>query len=187
MAKQTTTHARSLADICHRAKDAEGKDPSEFVGPMTLMGAGDELSEAVRELIETCDEGNQWTPILSGELDRARSIQTERSQLRRNREIEQAVLATFLHSQPAGQKADENDLYALLVHSEIDPISVEDGLEKWREISWFLKENDTSWSLGIASNLTKMHVEATRRLNADDINHETASADKRGETRTDGR
>ncbi len=76
----------------------------------------------------------------------------------------------------------------MLAHSEIDPLSVEDGLEKWREISWFLKENDTSWSLSIASNLTKMHVEATRRLNTDGINHELLQrikAAKLGQTSED--
>ena len=151
-------------------RDAEGKDPSAFVGARTLLGSNDELSEAVRELIETCDEGNRWTPILHGELDRARRIQTDRSLLQKHREIEQAVLATFLHSQPSGQKADESDLYGLLAHAEIDSVSVEDGLEKWREISWFLKENERSWSLGIESNLTKMHVEAMRSLHPDQIN-----------------
>ena len=98
------------------------------------------------------------------------------------------MLATFLHSQPAGQKADESDLYALLAHSEIDLVSVEDGLAKWREISWFLKENDSSWSLGIASNLTKMHVEAMRSLRADQINAELLQrikATRLGQT-TDG-
>ena len=151
-------------------RDAEGKDPSAFVGARTLLGSNDELSEAVRELIETCDDGNRWTPILHGELGRARRIQEDRSLLQKHREIEQAVLATFLHSQPSGQKADESDLYGLLAHAEIDSVSVEDGLEKWREISWFLKENERSWSLGIESNLTKMHVEAMRSLHTDQIN-----------------
>ena len=150
-------------------RDAEGRDASAFVGAGTLLGSDGELSEAIRELIETCDEGNQWTPILSGELDRARGIQEERPLLRRHREVEQAVIATFLHSQPAGQKAEESDLYGLLAHAEIDRLSVEDGLVKWRENSWFLRENDRSWSLGTASNLTKMHFEATRSVSAEDV------------------
>ena len=161
-----------LRTFAYALRDSEGKDSAEFVGPGSLLGSEGEFSEALRELIEACVEGNQWTPILRGELRRARHIQVERKRLTQHREIEQAVLATFLHSQPAGQKADESDLYALLAHSAIDSLSVEDGLEKWREISWFLKENDRSWSLGITSNLTKMHVEARSRLNADDINHE---------------
>ena len=150
-------------------RDAEGKDASEFVGPGALLGRGVELSEAVQELIQACDGGNDWTPILHGELDRARGIQANRPLLQKHREIEQAVLATFLHSQPSGQKADESDLYGLLAHGEIDAVSVEDGLAKWREISWFLKENNRSWSLGVASNLTKMHFEAVRSLPPDHI------------------
>ena len=153
-------------------RDAEGRDASPFVGAGALLGSDGELSEAIRELIETCDEGNQWTPILSGELDRARGIQEERPLLRRHREVEQAVIATFLHSQPAGQKAEESDLYGLLAHAEIDTLSVEDGLAKWRENSWFLRENHRSWSLGTAPNLTKMHFEATRSVGAEDVSEE---------------
>ena len=153
-------------------RDAEGRDASAFVGAGALLGSDGELSEAVRELIETCDEGNQWTPILSGELDRARGIQEEHPLLRRHREVEQTVIATFLHSQPSGQKAEESDLYGLLAHAEIDPLSVEDGLVKWRESSWFLRENDRSWSLGTVPNLTKMHFEAMRSVSAEQINAE---------------
>lgn len=154
-------------------RDAEGRDTSALVGAGSFLGSDGELSEAVQELIQACEEGNEWTPILHGELDRARRIQADRPRLQKHREIEQAVIATFLHSQPSGQKADETDLYGLLAHAEIDAVSVEDGLAKWREISLFLKENGASWSLDITSNLTKMHIDAMRQLNANDINDET--------------
>ena len=150
-------------------RDAEEADASQFVGPGILLGSDGELSEAIQELIQACDEGNEWTPILHGELGRARRIQADRPLLQKHREIEQAVVAAFLHSQPSGQKADETDLYGLLAHAEIDAVSVEDGLAKWREISWFLKENNRSWSLGVTPNLTKMHFEAVRSLHADQI------------------
>ena len=150
-------------------RTSDGKDPSAFVGPSALLGTDDELSEAIRELIEACEEGNQWTPILNGELERARDIQKNYPRLK-CREIEGAVLSTFLHSQPLGQKADLTDLYSLLAHSDIDTISVEEGLSKWREISWFLKENDSSWALGTTSNLTSMHTRAMGRLTDDRIN-----------------
>ena len=150
-------------------RTSDGKDPSAFVGPSALLGTDDELSEAIRELIEACEEGNQWTPILNGELERARDIQKNYPRLK-CREIEGAVLSTFLHSQPLGQKADLTDLYSLLAHSDIDTISVEEGLSKWREISWFLKENDSSWALGTTSNLTSMHTRAMGRLTDDQIN-----------------
>ena len=150
-------------------KASDGKDPSPFVGPSALLGTDGELSEAIRELIEACEEGNQWTPILSGELERARDIQKNYPRLK-SREIEGAVLSTFLHSQPLGQKADLTDLYSLLAHPDIDKISVEDGLSKWREVSWFLKEDENSWSLGTTPNLTRMHVRAMGRLTEDRIN-----------------
>ena len=147
---------------------SDGKDSSPFVGPNTLLGPDGELSDAVRELIEACEEGNQWTSILDGELRKARDIQ-KNLPLLKSREIEGAVLSTFLHSQPLGQKADLTDLYSLLAHPDIDKISVEDGLSKWREVSWFLKEDENSWSLGTTSNLTRMHVRAMGRLTEDRI------------------
>ena len=148
---------------------SDGKDPSPFVGPSALLGSDGKLSEAVRELIEACEEGNQWIPILTGELQKARDIQKNLPRLK-FREIEGAVLSTFLHSQPLGQKADLTDLYSLLAHPDIDKISVENGLSKWREVSWFLKEDENSWSLGTTSNLTRMHVRAMGRLTEDRIN-----------------
>ena len=150
-------------------KASDGKDPSPFVGPNTLLGPDGELSEAVGELIEACDEDDKWPQILTGELEKARDIQNNLPWLK-SREIEGAVLSTFLHSQPLGQKADLGDLYALLAQPDIDKISVEDGLSKWREVSWFLKEDENSWSLETTPNLTRMHVLAMDRLTEDRIN-----------------
>ncbi len=150
-------------------KASDGKDPAAFVGPSALLGIDGELSEAVRELIEACEEGNQWTSILDGELRKARDIQTRLPRLK-HREIEVAVLSTFLHSQPPGQKADLTDLYPLLAHPNIDKMSVEEGLSEWRKVSWFLKEDRNIWSLGTTPNLTNMHDRAMRQLNTDRIN-----------------
>ena len=150
-------------------READGKDTAEFIGPTTLLGTDTELSEAIQELVETCDEGNRWTPILTGELERARNVQKDLPLLK-SREIEAAVLSTFLHSQPAGQKAELADLYLLLAHADIDPMSVEKGLTEWREVSWFLKDDNSIWALGIDPNLTRMHVRAMARLTEDQIN-----------------
>ena len=149
-------------------KASDRKDAAAFVGPSTLLGTDGELSEAIGELIEACEEGNQWTPILRGELEKARDIQNRFSRLK-CREIEGAVLSTFLHSQPLGQKAALTDLYPLLAHPDIDKILLEEGLSEWREVSWFLKEDESSWSLGTTPNLTRMHVRAMERLNEDQI------------------
>ena len=144
-------------------KEAAGKDPAAFVGPSALLTTGTEFSDVVQELVKACDEGPRWTPILTGELERASTIQKDLPLLK-SREVESAVLSTFLHSQPAGQKAELADLYLLLAHADIDPMSVEKGLSEWRDTSWFLKENEGSWALGTTSNLTNMHVRAMARL-----------------------
>ncbi len=149
-------------------REAAEKDTAAFVGPNALLATNAELSDAVQELIKACDEGNQWTPILTGELERARAIQKDLPLLT-SREVEAAVLSTFLHSQPIGQKAEWADLYLLLAHADIDVMSVEKGLSEWREASWFLKENDNNWALGTTPNLTNMHVRAMARINEDQI------------------
>ena len=149
-------------------RDAFGKDPAAFVGPNALLSTDTELSDTLQELTKACDEGANWTPILRGELDRARIVQKQLPLLK-SREIEAAVLATFLHSQPIGQKAELADLHLLLAHADIDAVSVEKGLAEWRDASWFLKENQSSWALGTTPNLTNMHVRAMARLTEDQI------------------
>ena len=150
-------------------REAFGKDSAAFVGPNALLSTDTELSDALQELTKACDEGTKWTPILTGELERARIIQKDLPLLT-SREIETAVLSTFLHSQPSGHKAELVDLHLLLAHANIDAMSVEKGLSEWRDASWFLKENENSWALGTASNLTRMHIRAMARITEDQIN-----------------
>ena len=150
-------------------KASEEKDPSAFVGPSALLGVEGELSATIRELIDACEEETPWGPILEGELDKARVVQQALPRLK-CREIEGAVLATFLHSQPAGQRAESTELYALLANPDIDPMSVEEGLSEWRRLSWFLKEDESIWALATTPNLTNMHDRAMRSLTEDRIN-----------------
>ena len=150
-------------------REAAEKDTAAFVGPGALLTTDAEISDVLQELIKACEEGTKWTPILTGELERARTIQ-KTLPLLKSREVEAAVLSTFLHSQPAGQKAELADLHLLLAHADIDVMSVKEGLSKWREVSWFLKENENSWALGTASNLTRMHIRAMARITEDQIN-----------------
>lgn len=150
-------------------REAEGKDEAAFVGPSALLGTDAKLSDAIQELIKACEESTQWTPILTGELEKARDIQ-KGLPLLQSREIEAAVISTFLHSQPMEHKAEESDLYLLLAHQNIDPVSAADGLSQWRKVSWFLKENDDSWALGTTPNLTRIHDRAMGRLTDAQIN-----------------
>jgi len=137
-------------------------DPFPVIGPRALLSK-DELSPAIVELINCCEEKEKWTPILRGELDKAREAQSGFPSLK-DRELEQAVIATFLHSQPTGQRADPSELYALLAHPKVDALALGEALKKWRDLSWFLIEDSTAWALSTRPNLTHMHVRAMERL-----------------------
>ena len=147
------------------------------------------LSEAARELTNVAEtdefEGRkqEWTGILEGELAKAREIQLEISALR-FREVEQAVFATFLHSQPIGKDAKTRDVLVLLGPTHPDKIELEKALHRWTEVSWFLDESTMqnietnqagskllpkSWRLGFRPNLRQMHHDSTSRIAAEVI------------------
>jgi hypothetical protein len=146
------------------------------------------ISEAARELTTVAAteeyEGKkqEWTGILEGELGKARDIQSDSAALK-FRELEQTVFATFLHSQPVGQKALTRDLMVLLGMTRPDKIELEKALIRWAEVSWFLDEAATSdvdrtngakqlpksWRLGSRPNLRQMHYDACQRVSPDII------------------
>lgn len=162
-------------------RDAEAWDDQLLISTNVLLAAPDaqELSAAARELAgvaatEDYDGKRQeWLTILPGELDKARHVQRETAGLSA-REIEQAVLATFLHSQPIGQRAATRDLAVLIGSAGPDRIQLEKGLAGWAERSWFLDEEALGtrsgaelpkvWQLGSRPNLTQMHNEARARV-----------------------
>ncbi|WP_420636577.1 hypothetical protein [Candidatus Palauibacter sp.] len=174
-----------LRTLATALRDAEPWDRSPLVGPAVLLAApgSESVSEAARELagIATTDsvEGKktEWVPLLEAELGKAREVQRECSALAPAREVEQAVAAVFLHSQPSGSKAHTPELLRLVGGAAPDGIELEKGLRRWRETSWFLDDEDTSdevgeyatnqglprsWRLGNAPNLKQMHDEACR-------------------------
>ena len=163
-------------------RDAAGWDECPLVGANVFLGRPGQtgLSEAARELTTVAAteeyEGKkqEWSPILEGELAKARAIAEEYPALR-HREVEQAVFATFLHSQPIGQKALTRELMLLLGATRPDRIELEKALRRWAEISWFLDEEGLqaaevgadgrkglprSWRLGSRPNLRQMHDDA---------------------------
>lgn len=167
-------------------RDSEKWDTSPVAGINVLMnGPGKAgLSEALRELasIATYEEyegkRQDWRTILEGELDKASSLQHDLPALK-GREIEQAVAATFLHSQPVGQKALTRELLVLLGAMKPDKIELEKGLRRWAELSWFLDETalaagagggtqmlelPKTWRLGNRPNLKQMHSVAVTRV-----------------------
>src|SRR5208283_2755533 len=102
-------------------REAQRWDSSPLVGPAVFLNERGKpgLSEALRELVIVADaqasngQRTAWTGILEGELRRAREIENETIGLK-NREIEQAVIATFLHSQPVGHDAKLRELVVLV-------------------------------------------------------------------------
>ncbi len=165
-------------------REAEKWDTSPLVGLSVFLTApGKEgLSEALRELVTVADteesEGRRqaWTGILEGELERAREIQRDLVGLR-FREVEQAVVCTFLHSQPIGQSGRTRDLFILLGATRPDRIELEKGLIRWAQVSFWLDDRYTAvdenqlpgtWRLGNRPNLTQMHAVAAGRV-SDDI------------------
>jgi Protein of unknown function (DUF499) len=164
-------------------REAETWDSAPLVGPGILLNAPerDGLSEAMRELVMVADteehEGRRpaWTGIIAGELGRARDIQRDSVGLR-FREVEQAVVATFLHSQPIGQSARSRDVLVLLGATRPDRIELEKGLMRWAQASFWLDDQYTAvgdnqlpntWRLGNRPNLTQMHAVAAGRVSDD--------------------
>jgi hypothetical protein len=166
-------------------REAQKWDTNPLIGPSVFLGAPEKegLSEALREMVAVADteewEGKKqaWTGILDGEFSRARQIQKESVGLK-CREIEQAVLATFLHSQPIGQSAKTRDLVVLLGASRPDKIELEKGLSRWAQTSYWLDDMYTvsaeeqlpgTWRLGNRPNLTQMHAVAAKNIPDDTV------------------
>ena len=164
-------------------REAEQWDTAPLIGPCVFLNApGREgLSETLRELVTVADTSGgdrqqAWTGIIEGELGRARDIQRDSVGLS-FREIEQAIVATFLHSQPIGQSARTRDLIVLLGTTRPDKIELGKGLIRWAQVSFWLDDQYTAveenqlpgaWRLGNRPNLTQMHAVAATRI-SDDI------------------
>ena len=126
-------------------RHAEKWDQGPLIGANVFLSAPDQtdIAEAARELTNIAAteeyEGKkqEWSGILEGELAKARDIQRETTGIK-FRDIEQAVFATFLHSQPIGQKALTRELLLLLGATRPDKIDLEKALRRWTEVSWFL-------------------------------------------------
>lgn len=169
-------------------RDAERWDACPLLSANLFLGEPkrEGLSEAARELANVAAteeyEGKQqqWTQILEGELTKARELQYESPGLH-YRELEQAVFATFLHSQPIGQKASLRDLQLVVGPTRPDRIELEKELARWAGVSWFLDDAELAaaeaaggpkplpkvWRLGSRPNLTQMHHDACTRVSPD--------------------
>lgn len=161
-------------------REAEKWDLSLLIGPAVFLNAPKKegLSEALREMVTVADtevtEGKKqaWTGILDNEFEQAKIIQTESVGLK-FREIEQAVVATFLHSQPIGQTAKTREIVVLLGSTRPDKIELEKGLARWAQTSYWLDDVHTAtpegqlpgtWRLGNRPNLNQMHAVASKNI-----------------------
>ena len=183
-----------LRTLATALREAEPWDTAPLVGPSALLAAPgrEEVSDAVRELAgvatyeKTEGKKTAWAPLLEADLGKARQVQDELPALRKGREAEQAVIAVFLHSQPIGHRASTPELVRMAGSAAPDSIELEKGLRRWRDISWFLDDEDASfgtgglggggsgwtetaaelpksWRLGNRPNLRQMHDEACRQ------------------------
>ena len=161
-------------------REAEKWDESPLIGPAVFLNAPkrEGLSEAARELVSIADtivsdgQATRWTGIVENELGSARQVQSESVGLKL-REIEQAAMGTFLHSQPTGRSAKTRDLMLLIGPCRPDKIELEKGLDRWARSSHWLddinrpeKEGQlpAEWRLGNRPNLIQMHSAAAAQI-----------------------
>lgn len=164
-------------------REAEKWDESPLVGPAAFLNAPDAqgLSQSARELVAIADtvgvdgQANRWTGILEAELDRARQVEKESVGLNL-REIQQAVMATFLHSQPTGRSAKTRDLMLLVGPCRPDRIELEKALVRWAQSSYWLDDTNLpekdgrlpdQWRLGNRPNLAQMQATAAGQFSAE--------------------
>lgn len=171
-------------------KDAYAWDQNPLIATNVLLAEPNQsgISEAARELAEMAERdetaGQQaWGAILGEELEKAKAVQREFPALTDYREIEQAVVATFLHSQPlrAASEAKTHELLALTGQMRPDSIDLSNALRQWAEHSWFLDEKNleagrveggklpASWRLGLRPNLKQVHHTACERVTDHDV------------------
>ena len=197
-----------LRTLATALREAERWDTAPLIGPSALLAAPGKpgVSEAARELagIATSEtvEGarTDWSTLLEAELDKAQQIQDELPPLRHGREAEQAVVTVFLYSQPTGKKAYTPELMRMVGSTVPDSIELEKGLRRWREVSWFLDDEDAdmntadapaalpkSWRLGNRPNLRQMHDEACQQRVSQEMVEERLEKEVRSaRTLTDG-
>ena len=172
-------------------RDAEKWDKGPLIGANVFLAepGNADLAQATMQLNTYAntskDSGNeqQWQPILESELEKARQVQVEMATFS-HREIEKAVMAVFLSSQPIGQKASTQELLVLLGATDPDKIELEKALLRWTEVSWFLDETEVAtgifpdkarqlpkaWRLGDRPNLRQMHNYAcTHRVSSSQV------------------
>ena len=113
----------------------------------------------------------------------------------RLREVEQAVMATFLHSQPTGRSAKTRDLVLLIGPCRVDKIELEKGIGRWAWRSYWLDDMNlpekegqlpADWRLGNRPNLTQMQAAAAALINDDVVKARLIEEIQKAKTLTSG-
>ncbi|MCW8197073.1 ATP-binding protein [Verminephrobacter aporrectodeae subsp. tuberculatae] len=171
-----------LKTLASALRDAVQWDQQPLIGAQIFLAnpTTHGLSAAARELANVAQleqyEGRRqdWPAILEAELVHARKAQDDLLGVRQ-REIEQAVISTFLHSQPIGQRATTREIKVLIGVGAPDRIELDKGLSRWSGASWYLDDMLTGdregglpkmWRLGSRPNLKQMHHDARQNVSA---------------------
>jgi hypothetical protein len=169
-----------LKTLATALRDAQKWDRLPLVGAQVFLApeGGDPLCTAARELANIAQleqyEGRRqnWPAILEAEFAHARKAQAGLLGMQA-REVEQAVIATFLHSQPIGKSSTARELKLLIGAAGPDRIELDKGLVRWSESSWYLDDTFTTdregglpkvWRLGSKPNLKQMHFDARQNV-----------------------
>ena len=169
-----------LKTLATAIRDAEPWDTQPLISAQVFLAAPESegFGAAARELASTAQleqyEGRSqnWSAILEAELMHA-AKSTEGLASLTGREVEQAVIVTFLHSQPIGQRAIARELKMLIGGGAPDPIELGKGLARWADASWYLDDTFIDdrddglpkiWRLGSKPNLKQMHHDARAQI-----------------------
>lgn len=149
-------------------RDSVTWDTSPMIGAEIFLPAEENgvLPPATQELVAIADRAvntaSAWGSILRTELDRA--VDADESFGLKHREVEQAVITVFLHSQPIGMGCPVNKLLPLIGMLKVQKIDLNKALRQWVDTSFWLDDNLTvnegmpkEWKLGNKPNLNQMH------------------------------
>ena len=114
----------ALRTITMSLRESMGWDQSPVIGPKVLLttARGGSINGGGQDLIEAAEHDQDdtkrvaWGAILQKELDIAKEI--ENAEGLDEGEVQQAVIGTFLYSQPAGQTAQFATLRRMVMPSK---------------------------------------------------------------------
>lgn len=169
-----------LRTITMALRESMGWDDSPFIGPRALLttASGGGINGGGQDLIQAAEHDQDdtkkaaWGAILQKELDIAKEIETAEGL--KEAEVQQAVVGTFLYSQPVGRTARFATLRRMVMLAKAKRMNWEDAMVQWLESSWYLDEKyarvgpgeriPSTWRIGSKPNLNQLHHEAKRTM-----------------------